>query len=195
MRIAVLGTGDVGNAIGARLAELGHEVEIAGRATFASAAATAELAFLCVSGQHALSVCESVGNGLDGKVLVDVTNPMDWSTGALQLTVSNTDSLGEQVQRALPAARVVKTFNTMANAVMVAPSSVPGEHVVFICGDDAAAKADVTGLLGEIGWPAQRVIDLGDITGARATESFLHLWVRIMQSLGTGDFNVAISRS
>jgi predicted dinucleotide-binding enzyme len=110
------------------------------------------------------------------------------------LAVVNTDSLGEQIQRAFPAARVVKALNTVNAEVMVAPDSVPGEHVIFVCGDDDAAKGEATALLGELGWPSERVLDLGDITAARGTEMYLPLWLRLMGTLGTAGFNIAIQR-
>lgn len=211
MRIAVLGTGDVGRRIGSRLIEVGHEVRLGSRTakhpaaaawaeqsggshgTFADASAWAELAFLCVSGQHALDVVAAASGGLQGKVLVDVTNPLDFSRGfPPRLTVMNDDSLGEQLQRAAPGVRVVKALNTMANAVMVEPGRVPGRHDVLICGDDPAAKAAVAGLLREFGWGDP--IDLGPISGSRGLEAWLLLWTRLYAALGTGEFNLAIQR-
>lgn len=133
--------------------------------------------------------------GLEGKVLVDVSNPLEFhDDGPPTLFVANDDSLGEQIQRALPGARVVKALNTMNADVMVNPSLVPGDHVAFVCGDDDAAKATVTALLGEFGWPAERVIDLGDISAARGTEAYLLIWLRLMGAMGGAHFNIAVQR-
>ncbi|MDQ6805760.1 MAG: hypothetical protein M3065_12510 [Actinomycetota bacterium] len=112
--------------------------------------------------------------------MIDVCNPLDFSGGAPSLFVAITDSLGEQLQHSLPRTSVVKALNTMNADVMVNPASIPGDHVAFVCGNDAAAKATTVSLLGELGWPSERVVDCGDITGACATESYLLLWLRIM---------------
>jgi predicted dinucleotide-binding enzyme len=108
------------------------------------------------------------------------------------LSVCNDDSLGEQIQRTYPKARVVKTLNTINSAVMVDPARVPGNHVVFTSGDDTEAKREVTELLGTFGWPPERVIDLGGIDTARATEMYLPLWLRMYGALGGPDFNIGI---
>jgi predicted dinucleotide-binding enzyme len=98
------------------------------------------------------------------------------------------------LQAAFPATRVVKALNTMNCAVMVDPARVPGEHVVFVAGDDVEAKAVVQGLLGEFGWGAHRIVDLGGIVGARATEMYIPLWLNLMGALGTAEFNIALAR-
>lgn len=150
-------------------------------ATFAFAAAQAEVVFLAASGQAALAVLEQAGaENLDGKVLVDITNPLDFSGGMPpRLSVCNDDSLGEQIQRAFPAARVVKTLNTVNAHLMVDPRQLAdGAHTMFVSGNDAAAKEQVTTILTEwFGW--RDVLDLGDISTARGTEMVLALWVRI----------------
>jgi len=126
-------------------------------------------------------------------VLVDVSNPLDFSRGMPPtLDPVNTDSLGEQIQRAFPATRVVKALNTMNCHVMVDPGRVPGEHNVFLCGNDAAAKAAATALITSFGWPAGALIDLGDISAARGTEMLMALWLRLMGSFGHADFNFHI---
>lgn len=102
--------------------------------------------------------------------------------------------LAEQIQRALPDARVVKALNTVNCDVMVDPARVPGEHVIFVCGNDAAAKDEAAALLGELGWARERVVDLGDITAARGTEAYLLLWLRMLASVGGAHFNIAIAR-
>jgi predicted dinucleotide-binding enzyme len=129
-------------------------------------------------------------------VLVDISIPLDFSAGfPPSLSVVNTDSVGEQLQAAHPRVRLVKALNTVNAAVMVDPGSVPGEHVLFIAGDDAGAKAEVTALLGRFGWPADRILDLGDITAARGTEMYLALWIRLMRALGTSKFNIELRRA
>jgi predicted dinucleotide-binding enzyme len=178
MRIGVLGTGMVGRAISGKLAELGHDVRVgsrtegAGAVLFADAAAHADLVFNCTNGAASLDGLGAAGDeNLAGKTLIDVSNPLDFSSGGPALFTTTTDSLGERIQAAFPAARVVKTLQTVNCNVMVDPASLPGEHVVFVCGNDDAAKAQTRELLGEFGWPGERVLDLGDLTAARATEA------------------------
>jgi predicted dinucleotide-binding enzyme len=128
-----------------------------------------------------------------GKTLVDVSNPLDFSQGMPPtLSVCNDDSIGEQIQRAFPEAKVVKALNTVNAAVMVNPELVPGEHELFICGNDDGAKSQVIELLESFGWPADRVLDLGDISGARATEMYLPLWLRLMGATGGPNFNIKV---
>jgi predicted dinucleotide-binding enzyme len=107
--------------------------------------------------------------------------------------VSIDDSVGEQIQRAFPEARVVKALNTVTASVMVDPSSVPGEHDVFVCGNDEEAKAQVGQLLQSFGWPADRILDLGDISAARGTELYLALWLRLMGPAGGASFNIHVT--
>ena len=130
---------------------------------------------------------------LAGKVLVDVSNALDFSQGPPPIVgVSIDDSLGEQIQRAFPEARVVKALNTMNTNVMVDPSVVPGEHDVFVSGNDEEAKAQVAELLESFGWPADRILDLGDITAARGQELYVALWVRLMGPAGGASFNIHV---
>ena len=215
MKIAVFGTGMVGNTIGSKLIALGHEVKMGSRTagnqkavewaqgagarasegTFADAAAFGEMAFNCTAGAGAIPAVESAKAGLAGKLLLDVSNPLDFSKGfPPTLSVSNDDSLGEQIQRALPETKVVKTLNTVNCLVMVDAARVNGgEHDMFVCGNDASAKGRATEILrGWFGWKS--VLDLGDISAARATESYLHLWLRLYGALKTGDFNVRVVR-
>jgi predicted dinucleotide-binding enzyme len=128
-------------------------------------------------------------------VLVDVTNALDFSQGRPPLVgVSTGDSLGEQIQRAFPGARVVKALNTVNANVMVDPGVVPGEHDVFLSGNDDDAKAQVAELLQSFGWPADRILDLGDITAARAQELYVALWLRLMGVAGSATFNIHLVR-
>ena len=166
-----------------------------GIGTFADAAAAGELLVNATNGAGSLEALDAAGEErLDGKVLIDIANPLDSSGGMPpSLFVSNTDSLGERIQRAFPGVRVVKALNTMNAFVMADPSLVAGgEHTVFISGDDEQAKAQVTEILRSFGW--KDVIDLGDITTARGTEMYLPLWLRLWGALGTGNFNVSVAR-
>lgn len=221
MRIAVLGTGMVGQAIAGRLDELGHEVRVGTRdaaaalartgdgslgawaaghpqvevATFAAAAASAELIVNATSGEVSLAALGSAGAAsLAGKVLLDIANPLDFSNGfPPTLFVEDTDSLGEQIQAAFPDARVVKSLNTLTAELMVRPGQLAdGQHTVFVSGDDADAKAAVTALLTSMGHTD--VLDLGGIETCRGTEMFLPLWLRTMGALGTTMFNVKVVR-
>lgn len=165
-------------------------------APIAEAAAHGQLVINSLSGQGTLAGLELAGTeALAGKVLIDVSNPLDFSRGMPPtLSVSNTDSLGEQIQRLLPKTKVVKTLNTVNSFLMVEPASLAGgDHTVFVAGNDAAAKAEVTRVLEEwFGW--KDVIDLGDITMARGTEMWLPLWVRLWGALGTPAFNLKVVR-
>ena len=214
MRIGVLGTGMVGKTIASKLVEVGHEVcmgsrtaenadatawaaEHGGQAshgTFADAAAFGEVLFNCTGGMVTLAAWEAAGeDNIGGKVLIDVSNPLDFSHGMPpSLAVANTDSVGEQLQRRFPSARVVKSLNTMNAAVMVDPAAVPGYHNVFVSGDDGAAKATVTDLLGQFGWPREAVIDLGDINSARGAEALVLFWVFLRGALGGNQFNLGV---
>ena len=163
-------------------------------ATFADATAGAEAIVNATSGGASLAALTEAGeDNLAGKLLVDIANPLDFSRGMPpSLDPVNTDSLGEQIQRAFPAARVVKTLNTMNSQVMVEPSRVAGEHTVFVSGNDAQAKEQATALLVEMGWPRTSVLDLGDITSARGTEMLLPIWLRLWGALGHADYNFHI---
>jgi predicted dinucleotide-binding enzyme len=225
MRIAVLGTGMVGQALAGRLSELGHAVVVGTRdpqatlartepdgmgnppfpvwkvdhpavdlATFAEAAAGAEVVVNASSGAATLDVLSLAGaQNLAGKVLVDISNPLDFSAGfPPTLFVKDTDSLGEQVQRAFPETKVVKTLNTLTASLMVQPKTLGEESSVFVSGDDADAKATVVGLLESFGHAD--VIDLGGIETARGAEMILPVWLRLMGALGTATFNIKVVR-
>jgi 8-hydroxy-5-deazaflavin:NADPH oxidoreductase len=210
----VLGTGMVGQTVGRRLVGLGHEVRMGSRSagndkavawaaevgegasqgSFADAAGFGELVINATAGAASLAALEAAGAAnLAGKVLVDLANPLDGSQGMPPiLSVCNTDSLGEQIQRAFPEARVVKTLNTMNCTVMVDPGVLPGSHTVFVCGDDEEAKAEVRALLAEFGWPAEDMLDLGGISSARGVEMYLPLWIRLWTATGTGQLNIKV---
>ena len=163
---------------------------------FAVAAAHAELIVNATNGEHSLAALAQAGEeNLRGKVLVDVANPLDFSRGRPPtLSVCNDDSLAEQIQRANPEVRVVKTLNTVNANVMVEPSLVPGEHNLFVSGDDADAKAEVVDLLESFGWQRDLILDLGDITTARGPEMYLPLWLRLFGAVGAPNFNIHVVR-
>jgi predicted dinucleotide-binding enzyme len=214
MKIAVLGTGEVGHALATRLAGLGHQVTMGSRTadnqaarewaaansaahgTFAGAAAGAELVVNATGGLVSLAALTAAGaENLRGKVVVDVSNALDFSEGfPPKIVAPDGVSVAEQLQRAFPEARVVKTLNTMNNAVMVEPGRVPGHHNVFLSGDDEEAKAQVQELLRGFGWGEDQILDLGDLTSARPVEQLVGLWVRLYGAFGTGDFNFAVVR-
>jgi hypothetical protein len=163
--------------------------------TFAEASAFGETVVNTTAGTAALDALHAAGSdNLAGKVLIDIANPLDFSQGMPPtLNPANTDSLGEQVQRAFPDARVVKTLNTMNCSIMVEPGRVSGAHNVFVSGEDVGAKKQVTELLVSFGWPESSVIDLGGIETARGAEMLLPIWLRLYGALGHTDFNFRIA--
>ena len=163
-------------------------------ATFAGAAGVADLVVNASSGSVTFDVLRAAGAAnLAGKVLLDIANPLDFSAGfPPSLSVKDTDSLGEQVQRAYPEVRVVKALNTLNANLMVDPKSLGASSTVFVSGEDAAAKAQVVELLESFGH--DDVIDLGGIETARGTEMLLPLWLRLMGALGTPHFNIKVVR-
>ncbi len=219
MRIAVLGTGMVGQSLAGGLARLGHEVVVGTRdpqasmarldeggfgtwaaahaevrvATFADATEGADLVVNALSGDASV---EGVGAAsiADGTVVLDVANPLDTSHGMPpSLFVANTDSLGEVLQRRFPTLRVVKSLNTMTAPLMVAPRELAdGDFSTFVCGDDADAKTLVTGLLADLGH--RDVIDLGDITASRGVEAMMLVWLRLWGVVGSPMFTYRIVR-
>jgi 8-hydroxy-5-deazaflavin:NADPH oxidoreductase len=163
--------------------------------TFGEAAAHAEMVVNATAGAVSLEALEQAGeDNLNGKILIDVANPLDFSKGMPPtLLVSNTDSLGEQIQRRFPEAKVVKTLNTMNAYLMVDPAQLSAtDHTVFVSGDDAEAKARVSQLLRSFGW--SDIVDLGDITSARGAEMVLPIWLRLFGALQKPIFNFKIVR-
>jgi 8-hydroxy-5-deazaflavin:NADPH oxidoreductase len=162
---------------------------------FGDAAAHGEMVLNATAGAVSLEALEQAGEeNLNGKILIDISNPLDFSKGMPPtLWVSNTNSLGEQIQRRFPEARVVKTLHTMNAYLMVDPAQLAGaDHTVFVSGDEAEAKSTVTELLGSFGWTD--IIDLGDITTARGTEMLLPVWLRLFGALQKPIFNFKIVR-
>jgi 8-hydroxy-5-deazaflavin:NADPH oxidoreductase len=213
MKISILGSGMVGQTIAAKLAQVGQDVMLGARSpeklkdwlaqnpkvkvgSLQAAAAHGEIVFNAVKGDATLEALKAAGkDNLKGKILIDVSNPLDFSKGMPpSLFISNTDSLGEQVQRAFPETKVIKSFNTLSASLMVEPRSLAdGDHTLFMSGNDAEAKARVTALFKEwFGW--RDILDVGDITSARGTEALLLLWIHLYTRLGTGNLQIKIVR-
>lgn len=215
-KAAILGTGMVGNAIGTKLIEMGYEVIMGSRTssnekaaawvksrgpkasagTFADAAKAADVAFVCTKGDAVPEMLKLAGpDNFAGKTVVDISNPLDFSRGmppSLITQYSNTNSLGEEVQKALPKAHVVKTLNIVGCEVMVNPKRTGGDPTMFVAGNDAGAKGEVRELLEKFGW--KDIIDLGDITGARGLEMILPIWLRTWGATQNGSFGFKIVR-
>jgi len=213
MKIAVLGTGVVGSTIASKLISLGHDVTMGARSAanekaaawartaggraahgdFSRAAAAGEIVFNCTLGAGALDALKAAGEeNLGSKILIDVSNPLDFSRGMPpSLFFPGNDSLGERIQRAFPKARVVKTLNTITAGVMVNPARVPGDHDLFMSGNDVQAKSEVAAMLRDwFGWKS--AIDLGDITTARGSEAYVLFWVMLMGAVKSVDFNIRV---
>ncbi len=215
MNIGVLGTGVVGQTIGSKLVQLGHNVMMGSRdeanpkaviwtkqegrnasfGNYADAAAFGEIIFNCTFGSASLNALQMAGvDNMKGKILIDTSNPLDYSNEIWTLTVCNTDSLGEQIQRAFPDTRVVKSLNTMNCDVMVDPNKLLERTSVFVSGNSADAKATVTKILHD--WFEWRsIIDLGDITTSRGVEMYVVLWRNLRHATSSHRFNIKVVRS
>jgi predicted dinucleotide-binding enzyme len=213
--VGVLGTGVVGQTLVGRLAQLGYDVLVGARSadseslapfrdmpgvttgTFADAVAHADLVINATNGRHALDALEStVADALAGKTVLDVSNDLEPVEGGFPRPVAGPDnSLGRRIQEAFPDAHVVKSLNTMNCKVMVEPTLVPGDHVVFLSGDDAGAKDRVAELLAAFGWRPEQLIDLGGIDSAAGPEMMMAVWMRVMIARGfdAPPFNWAIN--
>jgi 8-hydroxy-5-deazaflavin:NADPH oxidoreductase len=228
MKIAILGTGNVGQTIASKLITLGYEVIIGTRnvsikltetakdlygnppfsewhstnsdiklGTFSEAAAFGEILINATQGGSSINALKSVDEkSLDGKILIDIANPLDFSKGmppCLIAELSNTNSLGEEIQKTFPKTKVVKTLNTMWCGLMVNPNLIgDGNHINYLSGNDSDAKAKVQKILNQFGWKNENTLDLGDITGARATEAILPIWLRVWNVTQNGAFNFKI---
>ncbi len=214
MKFGIIGTGMVGATLASKLISLGHEVKMGSRSasnekaaawvkqtgkgasqgTFADAAAFGEMVFVCTKGDVTLDAVRMAGaDNLKGKVVIDVSNPLDFSKGmppSLIPEFTNTNSLGEALQKLIPNSFVVKTLNAVNCAVMVNPALLKGDSDILVSGNDAKAKSKVIEILRSFGW--KNPIDLGDITTARGTEMYIALWMRLMGMLGTAQFNFKI---
>jgi predicted dinucleotide-binding enzyme len=217
MNIGVLGTGIVGRSIATRLVELGHVVALGTRdvanpvaqtwlatvgtargarvGTFAETAGHGALLVNATSGAASIAALKLAGDRhLRGKVLIDVANPVDVSDGTPpSLSVVNTDSLGEQIQRSFPDVRVVKTLNTVDVDVMIHPDRLPEDTTMFVAGNDAEAKATAADLLRAFGW--RSILDLGGIEASRGLEMYVPLWTSLMAAHGTAGFNIRVVRA
>lgn len=216
MKIAILGTGNVGDTIGSALIALGHDVMMGSRTsdnekllkfvekhqgralggTFSQASDWCELAFNCLKGSVSLGALSLLSSELKGKILIDLSNPLDSSQGGtpvLMEGLNNSTSLGEQLQNALPDTSVVKALNTMWCGLMVNPKLIAdGEHDTFFCGNNEKAKESVRQILLSFGWKPEHIMDLGGIESARGTEMYLPLWLRLYGSVKTGAFNIRV---
>ena len=210
MQIAILGTGAVGPALGKAFSAAGHRVTVGTRDPEQTRARDewaeidlplaaygdldAEVFINATNGRGSLSALQAVGDALNGKVVIDASNALDFSQGfPPSLFVSNTDSLAEQLQRELPEARLVKMFNTVANQVMINPRGLTDDSTIFVAGNDPAAREMAASLAADLGW--SDVFDLGDLTAARGLEMYLPLWVRIFAQLGRPEFNIKLVRA
>jgi predicted dinucleotide-binding enzyme len=216
MKIAVLGTGMVGSTIGSKFIQLGHQVMMGSRVdgnekalnwvkdsganasqgTFSAAAGFGELIINCTAGMGSIEALKMAGEeNLNGKILVDISNPLDFSKGMPPtLAVCNTTSLGEEIQKTFAGLRVVKTLNTMWCGLMVNPQMIcGGDHAVFLAGNDNTAKAAVKkNVLMAFGWNEKNIIDLGDVTKCRGLEMYLPLWLSIYGATKNGAFNIQL---
>lgn len=228
MKVAVIGTGGVGQTIASKLSSLGHQVMIGTRnvaeklasqakdgygnppfaqwhklnqqikpGTFAKAAAFGELIINATQGGNSVNALKLADpKNLNGKILIDIANPLDFSKGmppCLIPELSNTHSLGEEIQKSFPQVKVVKTLSTMWAGLMVNPAMINnGDHTNFICGNDLEAKQKVKLLLNEFGWKNENILDLGDISSSRGVEAILPIWLRIMGNKQSAAFNFKI---
>ncbi len=214
-RIGVLGTGVVGQTIASKLISLDYDVMMGSRTnlnekasdwakqfgegavhgTFQEAAEYGYIVFNCLKGDAAFSVLNTLSDELRGKLLIDLSNPLEMKEGEAPIlipNVSNLTSLAEQIQKALPETHVVKTLNTVTAPVMVEPGIVGEEISVFLSGNDVDAKLVTKTILHEFGWTD--IIDLGDITTARGPEMFLPLWLRLYFAQGHANFGIKVVR-
>jgi predicted dinucleotide-binding enzyme len=214
MKIGIIGSGNAGQTLGEALVKRGHEVKLGTRSpqkldawlnqvsdarasvgSFDEAAVHGDIVFNATSGAGSLEALKAAGShNLQGKILIDISLPLDFSNGTLNLFVANTDSLGEQIQRAFPHVKVVKTLNTVSAALMVNPLSLAeGQHDLFISGNDVDARNEVIGYLKDwFGW--ESIIDLGDLSSARSTEMLFSLLVRVHMTVGHSHFNFKVVR-
>jgi 8-hydroxy-5-deazaflavin:NADPH oxidoreductase len=167
--------------------------------TFGEAASYGEIVFNATHGASSIAALKLAGaKNLSGKILIDITNALDFSKGmppSLLPGLHNTNSLGEEIQKTFPTAKVVKTLNTVWCGLMVKPEMIGnGDHINYISGNDPDAKAEVRKLLNQFGWKDENILDLGDISGARATESMMPIWLRLMGVIHTGAFNFKLIR-
>lgn len=212
MNIAVIGSGAVGRSVASGLASHGYDVSLSSRSpeTLADwsnesgvavcrpedSLKRAEVVVNATPGQSSIEALTGAGlANADGIVVLDLANPLDFSTGAPRLSTGVDESLAESIQSAFPDARVVKSLNTVNAAIMTNPAALDEPSIQFVCGNDAEAKEVVVALLRSVGWQADQIIDLGELPAARDTERYLLLWLKLMGSLGTAEFNIRLVRN
>lgn len=215
MQIGILGSGVTAQTLGTKLVQIGHEVMLGSReeakpssvnwardagqhalyGTFRNAAQFGEVLFNCTLGMASLEALQMAGaENLKDKILIDTSNPIDRSEGVWKLTVCNTDSLGEQIQRAFPETKVVKTLNTINANIIADPAKLPEMTDIFVSGNDIEAKALVVRYLREwFGW--RHVIDLGDITTSRGVEMYVLFWHYLRNTVPSQRFNIKVVTS
>lgn len=215
-KIGILGTGVVGQTIGSKLIELGYSVKMGSRTannekaaswvgksganssagTFEDAAKFGDIIFLCTKGDVTIDIVKlAKTENFKGKTVIDISNPLDFSKGmppSLIPHLSNTNSLGEEVQKTIPEAHVVKTLNIVNCEVMVNAKKSGGDPTMFVSGNNSESKAEVKSILNQFGW--NDIIDLGDITTARGTEMLLPIWLRIWVATQNGYFAFKVVR-
>ena len=213
MRIAVIGSGSVGKRLASGFAAVGHDVALGSRspedaelagwagesgvtvALPTDAVRDVEVIVNATPGSASVAALEAAGVAeLAGVVLLDVSNPLDFSSGQPRLSTDRDDSVAEQVQRAFPALRVVKSLCTVNNPIMVEPGLLPEPTTMFLAGDDVAAKETVRELLRSVGWAGEQLLDLGGIDGARPMEANIMFWLKMMNAVGTPTFNIRVVR-
>jgi 8-hydroxy-5-deazaflavin:NADPH oxidoreductase len=209
MHIAIVGSGDVARALGGAFMRAGHETTLGTRDPEQTRAREewagvdlplaaypdlrGEVFLNATRGDASLAALQAVGPTLDGKVVIDTSNALDFSHGLPpSLFVCNTDSVAEQLQRALPEVRLVKMFNTMNCHVMADPASLGQDSTIFLAGNDESARQTAAALARDLGWID--VLDLGDLTAARGLEMYIPLWLRIWNAVGVEAFNIKVIR-
>jgi predicted dinucleotide-binding enzyme len=199
MRIGIIGAGNVGTTIGEAAQRAGHEVRLGarnpegGEVSIAEAAEFGELLVNSTDGNGSLDALQAAGtDNLAGKTLLDIANAGRSVDEGFELTYVNDDSLAEEIQRKFPDLRVVKALNTMHRELMTTPEKVAGDHNALICGNDEEAKGEVRQLLEAFGWKPENILDLGDLSAARALEMFVPLWARIYSALDGQLFQIAV---
>jgi 8-hydroxy-5-deazaflavin:NADPH oxidoreductase len=201
MRIGIIGAGNVGGTIAEGAERAGHEVRLGARSPkeeqvpIAEAAEFGELIVNATEGDGSLEALNTAGaENLAGKTMLDIANAGRSVEGGFELTYVNDNSLAEEIQRAFPDLRVVKGLNTMTRHLMAEPGKLAGDHTALICGNDDAAKGEVRSLLESFGWKPDNILDLGDLTAARALEMIVPLWARLYSALGSEMFQIAVVR-
>ena len=163
---------------------------------YEDAVSDADFVVNATKGESSIAAIKATGNTINGKIIIDIANPLDFSSGSIPSLIpslSNTNSLGEEIQKTFPEAKVVKTLNTMWNGLMVNPQMIAnGDHTNYISGNDIEAKTAVKKLINEFGWKNENILDLGDISMARGTEAILPIWLRIWGATQNGAFNMKI---